>query len=150
MDGPRSNIFEHESGEWWAECLVCGEWVSTSNATRDEAAREFLTHLECEPHPTRLCVWAMVETGDQVTQDVLNAVDAAWPSDDESFCSSPDDKEPEVLTLSFDLFTENEDHDAAFVRARKAVIELVERVGLPPNVRPLIGYTDTHEWRETS
>jgi hypothetical protein len=33
------HIFEHESGDWWAECQICQSWTSTSNATRVQAEK---------------------------------------------------------------------------------------------------------------
>ena len=45
-ESDRAHVFEHGEGDWWAECLVCGEWVSTSNATRREAEEKFGRHLQ--------------------------------------------------------------------------------------------------------
>lgn len=45
-ESDRAHVFEHSDGDWWAECLVCGEWVSTSNATRREAEEKFGRHLQ--------------------------------------------------------------------------------------------------------
>ena len=45
-EAPRVNIFEHEPDDWWAECLVCGAWVCTSNKTRRAAEQKFGRHLQ--------------------------------------------------------------------------------------------------------
>lgn len=42
----RGHVFEHTDGDWWAECLVCRAWVSTSNATERDAERKFGRHLQ--------------------------------------------------------------------------------------------------------
>jgi hypothetical protein len=34
--------------DWWAECLVCGAWVSTGNATRRDAEIMFGRHFQNE------------------------------------------------------------------------------------------------------
>jgi len=99
-------------------------------------------------HVTRLCVWAELELGIPVTDATLHAVDQAWPGSDESFCSSPARHEPDVLALSFDVTVENDDYDSAFAQARQDVLRLAADVGLPNQLRPLVGYTDTHQWTE--
>jgi hypothetical protein len=45
-DAQRVHIFENGDGNWWAECLLCEQWVSTSNATRGEAEEKFGRHLQ--------------------------------------------------------------------------------------------------------
>jgi hypothetical protein len=42
----RVHVFLHEDGDWWAECLICQAWVSTSNATRRAAEQSFGRHLQ--------------------------------------------------------------------------------------------------------
>ena len=42
---PKMVLSEHDDG-WWAECLVCGAWVSTSNPDRRRAERRFGRHLQ--------------------------------------------------------------------------------------------------------
>ncbi len=45
-DSSQVRIFEHSNDDWWAECLVCKAWVSTSNDTRREAEKKFGRHLQ--------------------------------------------------------------------------------------------------------
>jgi hypothetical protein len=40
-ESDRVHVFEQSPGDWWAECLVCGEWVCTSNPTRHDAEHKF-------------------------------------------------------------------------------------------------------------
>ena len=46
-------IFEHSNGDWWAECLVCAAWVSTSNDTRREAEEVRRRHLQNDHRESR-------------------------------------------------------------------------------------------------
>jgi hypothetical protein len=51
MDLPdRVHVFEHTAGDWWAECLVCRAWVSTSNADERTAEQKAGRHLRND-HP---------------------------------------------------------------------------------------------------
>jgi hypothetical protein len=42
---PRAHVFQN-GDEWWAECLICQEWVSTGNPTRRDAEQKFGRHLQ--------------------------------------------------------------------------------------------------------
>lgn len=42
----RVRICEQSDGTWWAECLVCAQWVSGANATRRTAEQKFGRHLQ--------------------------------------------------------------------------------------------------------
>jgi hypothetical protein len=42
---PRVALSQHDDG-WWAECLICGAWVSTSNPDRRSAEMRFGRHLQ--------------------------------------------------------------------------------------------------------
>ena len=48
LDSERVHVFEHSQGDWWAECLICREWVSTSNRTQRDAEQKFGRHLQYE------------------------------------------------------------------------------------------------------
>lgn len=50
------SVFEGAVGDWWAECLLCDGWVSTSNAIRRDTEQKFGRHILVEPrasNPTR-------------------------------------------------------------------------------------------------
>ena len=47
----RVHIFEHSPGDWWAECLVCGAWVSSSTSTRRDAEQKFGRHWQNDHSP---------------------------------------------------------------------------------------------------
>jgi hypothetical protein len=49
-DSERVHVFEHSKGDWWAECLICREWVSASNDTQRDAEQKFGRHLQND-HP---------------------------------------------------------------------------------------------------
>ncbi len=49
-DTQRVHIFENADGTWWAEYLLCEQWVLTSNATRREAEEKFGRHLKADTH----------------------------------------------------------------------------------------------------
>ena len=46
-DSGRTRIFRSR-GDWFAECLVCQCWVSTSNKTRRDAERNIGRHLQSD------------------------------------------------------------------------------------------------------
>lgn len=46
-------------------------------------------------------IYADWNVGEWLDAGLLARIDAAWPHDDEAFCSSPADHDPQVLTLSF-------------------------------------------------
>ena len=50
-ESDRVHVFEQSAGDWWAECLICGEWVSTSNATRRDAEHAFGRHWQNDHAP---------------------------------------------------------------------------------------------------
>jgi len=52
----RVNVFENSPGDWWAECLVCREWVSTRSPTRLAAEEAFGRHLQHDSHGGDLSV----------------------------------------------------------------------------------------------
>lgn len=47
-DTTKARIFEWDTGDWWAECLVCREWVSTANTTRRDAEQKIGRHLQSD------------------------------------------------------------------------------------------------------
>lgn len=51
MESDQAHIFESSVGDWWAECLLCGEWVSTNNDSRRSAEEKFGRHLQNDQHP---------------------------------------------------------------------------------------------------
>jgi hypothetical protein len=94
-------------------------------------------------------VWASFEMDSPVTDDVLLSVNRAWDQSDEGFCSNAARNDPSVLELSFDVTVEGDDYDGAFARARAHVERLAITVGVTGTLRPLVGYTEGMEWRET-
>jgi hypothetical protein len=50
VDAERVRIFQQDD-EWWAECLLCRAWVSTSNKSRRDAEQKFGRHLQNEHQP---------------------------------------------------------------------------------------------------
>jgi hypothetical protein len=53
VDVARSRVFENGPDDWWTECLICGAWVSTSNASRRVAEQKFGRHMQ-EDHAAEL------------------------------------------------------------------------------------------------
>jgi hypothetical protein len=49
-DEPISHVFEYEPGDWWAECLVCSEWVCVHNDSKRKAEQQFGRHFQND-HP---------------------------------------------------------------------------------------------------
>lgn len=47
---PKVALSDHEDG-WWAECVICGAWVSMRNPDRRSAEMKFGRHLQ-QDHPT--------------------------------------------------------------------------------------------------
>ena len=85
-------------------------------------------------------VYADWSTGEPVTDEVLAAVNTAWPAADESVCSSV---KSGVLRLSFDVV--GRDLDEAAAKARDAVEGLREQTDLTGRLARLVIYTEEAE-----
>jgi hypothetical protein len=53
-------VFENASGDWWAKCERCKDWVSASNGTRREAEQSAGRHIE-QVHSGEPAGWSTPE-----------------------------------------------------------------------------------------
>lgn len=80
-----------------------------------------------------------------VDESLLRLVDENWDRDDESFCSSPGDADPEALSLSFDVRAGS--CEEAIEHAMPRLAEFGARLGLAGRLLRVRAYDETG-WSE--